>query len=333
MTEADRTETVVSSGGRVPGPAATFLWQAEPDTLRFSFVSGQVERIVGQHNDWWLSHPHPWRALAQGADRQRVHDALRSAARAGRDGELRFKAVDHAGRVFDAQLVIRVAVEAGATRLWGLLTDLSGEERTFDETPARPALPSPPIFGRAARLIAASVAIASGMYALAVATVRPPDTRPAAVAIREADRLERALDERAAEEEALARVVVQISSTVEQLVAGAAQPEDALTLARLRDRIRALLARAVPPLSERLRRLLAQIEHAGARVPSKTPAPTQPGGNGHEPAVPSGSPPAVTPPANAPSSAGAPAGNAPSPPGAQTVHGTPASAPPHPLGP
>lgn len=278
MSHALRVASATTTGIQAPAttdaPDAldTFMWQADPRSLRLMFLSGQVGRILGAPATRWIEDRHPWRSIA-GHDHNRVELALRRAVRFDGDGEIEFTALDAAGRAFAARLVIRVARPIGAAvRLWGLMTDISHEHREsiVRLDPAASPLVAPPIIRRAGRFVAVGIAAMFASYALAVSAIRPMTAEPpTAVAIQRADRLEEALQEHATDEALLEDAVGSIESSVGELVAlgpKLAGKLDALTA--LRAKIAELIALTPPELAGRLRALLAELDRVA--IPSST---------------------------------------------------------------
>jgi hypothetical protein len=216
---------VPAEGGAVatdsPDTLDTFLWQADPGTLRLLFVSGQVERILGAHAGEWLADRHPWRTIARG-ERHHIELALRHAVREVGDVELEFTATDTSGNSFAARLIIRVARPVGAPiRLWGLMTDCSREHREITRPVVRVpvTLIAPPIIRRATRFVGFCLAAIFATYALAVSAHRPmPAAPPTAAAIQRADRLGQALADHTAEEQVLESAIVSMEASVGELV-------------------------------------------------------------------------------------------------------------------
>lgn len=282
MTSAIRKNeaTLVLDGpptSDAPNALDTFMWQADPRTLRFVFTSGQVGRILGAVAQRLIEDRRPWHTIA-GPDRHRVELALRSAVREGRDGQIDFVALDAGGRSFEARLAIRInAPQGGAVRLWGLFTDLSGGGQRLDrQPPARSALPlvAPPALRRAGRFAFLGLATVFASYALAVSTLRPlPSSPPTAVAIQRADHLENVLNDYAADETVLTEALGSIEASVVELAA--LEPGTLGTLPaleELRIKIAKLLALTPPELAGRLRALLAKIDRIAA-TPSTRPVP------------------------------------------------------------
>jgi hypothetical protein len=286
LRTASRLEVIIPAEAKVahnaPDIVDTFLWQADPRTLRFVFVSGQVGRILGADAARWLADRQPWRTIA-GADRNRVEMALRRAVREDGDGEIEFTAVDADGMSFPARLIIRVARPLGApVRLWGLMTDSSPEHResTLPVAPTSHPLVAPPIVRRGARFAAVGLAAVLASYALVVSALRPVSAdAPLVVAIQTVDQLEQILDQHAADALKLENVVGSMEASVSELVAlGPEISGQITTLEALRAKISDLIAWSPPALAGRLRALLVKIDRATPKnvappAPESKPAP------------------------------------------------------------
>ena len=52
------------------------VWEAEPETFQFLFVSEEAERILGYPAQSWLDEPDFWRAAHPSGRRRAVHGTL-----------------------------------------------------------------------------------------------------------------------------------------------------------------------------------------------------------------------------------------------------------------
>ncbi len=74
------------------------VWEADPGTFRFRFVSDRAEAILGYPVRRWLEEPDFWVAHLHPEDRDRVVEACRAATEAGRDHALEYRMVARDGR-------------------------------------------------------------------------------------------------------------------------------------------------------------------------------------------------------------------------------------------
>ena len=118
------------------------VWEADPETLRFSFVSERAEQILGYPvGDWlgaadfWLDHIHP-------DDRELTLAACREATARGEDHKLEYRAVAADGRVVWLCDVIKVECgpDGRPRTLRGVMVDITGQreaEQALRESEAR----------------------------------------------------------------------------------------------------------------------------------------------------------------------------------------------------
>ena len=110
-----------------------FMWQADPATLRISFVTTSVRDLLGHATSRWLGEPVSWSANIHPQDRYRVVDCVRATAADGADREVEFRADHEDGRTLRLRLAVRlVAPPSGDAELWGITTDITGDFRAAE---------------------------------------------------------------------------------------------------------------------------------------------------------------------------------------------------------
>src|SRR5947208_3976780 len=67
------------------------LWEANPKTARFTFVSQHAEKLLGYPVERWMSEPQFWLSLLHPEDRERAVGLCRRAVEEGRDQELEYR--------------------------------------------------------------------------------------------------------------------------------------------------------------------------------------------------------------------------------------------------
>ena len=103
------------------------VWEADPSTLRFSFVSQRVENMLGYSVERCISEPGFWAKKVHPDDRKRAVAFCRRAAAEGRHNELEYRMIAADGRVVwvhDTRGVVRDA-EGRPWILRGVLVDIS----------------------------------------------------------------------------------------------------------------------------------------------------------------------------------------------------------------
>lgn len=107
------------------------VWETDARSLRFTYVSGQGERLLGYSPDqwhqerFWQEHLHP-------EDRERILALTEARTAAGEDHELEYRFLARDGRVFWIQDIVTVVLENGVPG-WrrGIMVDITG--RTVQE--------------------------------------------------------------------------------------------------------------------------------------------------------------------------------------------------------
>lgn len=110
------------------------VWECEPDTFRFTFVSRQVERLLGYTPDTWLSTAQFWQAKLHPDDAAKAIQTSRDAASARKayNSEYRMLAAD--GREVWIRESGSVLVEHGrAIAMRGIFLDVTAQKTAADE--------------------------------------------------------------------------------------------------------------------------------------------------------------------------------------------------------
>jgi two-component system, cell cycle sensor histidine kinase and response regulator CckA len=106
------------------------IWQADPDTLQFLFVSQEAERLLGYPASAWLEQQDFWRRHIHRDDEQRCMSQRLAAARCGEDHELEYRMIAADGRVVWLSDVARIRMsDDGATRLVGVALDATARKQ------------------------------------------------------------------------------------------------------------------------------------------------------------------------------------------------------------
>jgi PAS domain S-box-containing protein len=107
------------------------VWEADAESLRFSFVSQRAEAVLGYPVDRWLLDRDFWAGRIHPDDRERVVAACRAAAAEGRPHELEYRAVTADGRTRWLRDIIQVARDRGGQvrQLRGVTVDLTEGRR------------------------------------------------------------------------------------------------------------------------------------------------------------------------------------------------------------
>jgi two-component system, sensor histidine kinase and response regulator len=106
------------------------VWEVDPDTLCFTFVSVQAERILGYPVQQWLNNPSFWPDHIHPEDRERAvsYCAEQTKMRVSHDFEYRMLAAD--GRTVWIRDIVSVFVdEGGPVRLRGIMVDITEQKR------------------------------------------------------------------------------------------------------------------------------------------------------------------------------------------------------------
>jgi diguanylate cyclase (GGDEF)-like protein/PAS domain S-box-containing protein len=106
------------------------IWESEPDTAAFTYISPQVEHILG-HPAEALFADGFWRAQIHPEDRDRVVRAHLAATAEGRDHELEYRTIAADGRVVHLHDRVSVTTDAQGQplRMQGVMVDITERRR------------------------------------------------------------------------------------------------------------------------------------------------------------------------------------------------------------
>jgi PAS domain S-box-containing protein len=105
------------------------VWEADPDTFQFSFVSAEAEHILGYPVSAWLE-PGFWKRHTHPDDVERTARFCLDATAHGRDHEFDHRMIGSDGRVVWLRDIVSVRKSPdGAIRLVGIALDISAQEQ------------------------------------------------------------------------------------------------------------------------------------------------------------------------------------------------------------
>jgi PAS domain S-box-containing protein len=103
------------------------VWEADPGTFQFSFVSAEAERILGYPAADWLE-PQFWRRHTHPDDVERCTLFCAEATAAGRDHVFEYRMIAADGRVVWLRDIVSVRASAEGTRLVGIALDITSQK-------------------------------------------------------------------------------------------------------------------------------------------------------------------------------------------------------------
>ncbi|MEX1264667.1 MAG: PAS domain S-box protein [Actinomycetota bacterium] len=111
------------------------VWEADPATLRFTFVSERAEDILGYPVDQWLSEADFWVNLLHPEDRERTVSICRAATERGEDHTFEYRAIRADGSIVWLRDIVRVSRDAAGRprRLRGVMVDITEAKRTQEQ--------------------------------------------------------------------------------------------------------------------------------------------------------------------------------------------------------
>ena len=103
------------------------VWEADPRTIQFSFVSQKAERLLGYPVERWLEDPDFWVNLIHPEDREWVVATCAAAVLEVRDHTFDYRVMAADGRVVWVRDVVHVTGDAHGrvSRLTGVMLDIT----------------------------------------------------------------------------------------------------------------------------------------------------------------------------------------------------------------
>ena len=102
------------------------VWEADPRTFQFSFVSKQAERILGYPAERWLNESTFWKNHLHPDDRERVGSSFRSAITKKKDHTFEYRITAADGSIVWFRNIVTVVVEHDQVqKLRGVMVDIT----------------------------------------------------------------------------------------------------------------------------------------------------------------------------------------------------------------
>jgi PAS domain S-box-containing protein len=107
------------------------FWEADPETLAFTFLSHRASIMLGRTREWGAAGPHAWGDHVHPEDRERATALVRQAlASPGQDLSLEYRALGPEGEPMWFRDLVRVGADArGGNLLRGLIVDITDRKR------------------------------------------------------------------------------------------------------------------------------------------------------------------------------------------------------------
>ena len=115
------------------------MWEADPHTLQFTYVSRGAEQMLGYSLDRWLTKPSFWLEVIHRDDRERAVSYFRAAIASCRDHEVEYRMIAADGRELRVRDHLRVICDSARRplALRGVMVDITARpERDSSESAA-----------------------------------------------------------------------------------------------------------------------------------------------------------------------------------------------------
>ncbi|WP_220466365.1 PAS domain-containing protein [Dyadobacter psychrotolerans] len=109
------------------------VWEADAQTLEFTFISGQVKSILGFSPDEWLSEKDFWQNHIHAQDREQAVRYCHFQLQDGKNHTFDYRMIHQNGRVVWIKDVVSIIYEGGQPKwLRGLMVDITETKRFSD---------------------------------------------------------------------------------------------------------------------------------------------------------------------------------------------------------
>lgn len=108
------------------------IWEADPETFQFTYVSHGAERLLGYTLEQWVSQPAFWIDMLHEDDRDAAVEECRLAVRECRDHTLEYRVRAADGRTLWIRDIVRVQCDGkgNAVALRGAMVDITARRQT-----------------------------------------------------------------------------------------------------------------------------------------------------------------------------------------------------------
>jgi len=137
VTERKRIqESMMASRNKLNSLVQTvdgIVWEAEADTYRCTFISDQVEQVLGYKPETWLRNSHFWKQHIFEEDRARTARYCKEQVRLGNNFEADYRMIKADGGLVWIKDRVTIIFEDGHPRwIRGLMINVTGAKRTMD---------------------------------------------------------------------------------------------------------------------------------------------------------------------------------------------------------
>jgi PAS domain S-box-containing protein len=138
ITERDRAEKAFKRSEKLyrelVASVSSIVWECDANTIEFSFVSKEAERLLGYPVRRWIKEPGFWQGHIHEDDRQWTIDYCTKATAEKRDHELEYRMIAADGRTVWLRDIVHVVVENNEpVKLRGIMTDISERKLVEEE--------------------------------------------------------------------------------------------------------------------------------------------------------------------------------------------------------
>lgn len=105
------------------------VWQAEPESWHYTFISPKIEEILGYPTERWTAEPGFWQSHLHPEDKERTIEVCKAAIQEGRTHQVEYRMITADGRVVWLHDLISFYQGEGKDCLQGLLIDITEQHQ------------------------------------------------------------------------------------------------------------------------------------------------------------------------------------------------------------
>ncbi|MDZ7735232.1 MAG: EAL domain-containing protein [Gammaproteobacteria bacterium] len=109
------------------------VWEADASTFQFTFVSAQVEHILGYSVSTWLSEHNFWENHIHPDDREWVVRSCLEATSSLQNNDFEYRMISASGQTVWLRDIVTVLIEDGVPKLRGVMIDITSQKENEEQ--------------------------------------------------------------------------------------------------------------------------------------------------------------------------------------------------------
>ncbi len=119
---------------RLVSTQSAIFWQVNPDTYEFTFISDEVEKILGYPKEQWLNDAYFWQQHIHPDDREYAKQFCLQQTKLLKNHEFEYRMIAQNGTIVWLKEIVNLVIENGkVTQMFGFMTDISTQKRLEEQ--------------------------------------------------------------------------------------------------------------------------------------------------------------------------------------------------------